>query len=284
MPMRPAPLSLALFAATALVMTAPAAAQQRQAPPAPGAQQQQPPQAQQQAPQAQQQAPAPPKAYKPLAITTPKPMADPSFEAFRKQLAEVVQKKDRAALGKLVVAKGFFWDAEAGDKADKNKPGVDTLVTALRLDAPQGSGWDMLAGHAEDDTAAPNRQHKGAVCAPAEPTFDGKQLEALVKATGTDPSEWGYPSKPGLEVRASAQPNAPVVEKLGMTLVRIMPEEAPPAQGQQSSPMLRVVAPSGKVGFVSGEDIAPLGNEQLCYIKQGNNWLITGYIGNGDQQ
>lgn len=275
--MRHAPLSLTALAATALVMAAaaPAAAQQRQAPPAPGAQQQQPPQA---------QAPSPPKPYKALAITMAKPMTDASFEAFRKQLGEAAQKKDRAALAKLVVAKGFFWDAEDGDKADKNKPGVDTLVTALRLDAPNGSGWDMLAGHAEDPTAAPNKQHKGAVCGPAEPSFDGKALEALVKSTGTDPSEWGYPAKPGLEVRAAADANSPVVEKLGMTLVRIIPEEAAPAQGPQSSPMLKVVAPSGKVGFVSGEDIAPLGNEQLCYVKQGTNWLITGYIGNGDQQ
>lgn len=269
--------ALICLAATALVMAtaATASAQQRQAQPAP------PPQ--QQPPQAQQQAPSPPKPYKPVTITLPKPMADPSFEAFRKQLGDAAQKKDRAALAKLVIAKGFFWDAESGDKADKNKPGVDTLVAALRLDAQDGSGWDMLSGHAGDPTAAPNPQHKGAVCGPAEPTFDGKQFEALVKSTGTDPSEWGYPGKPGLEVRAAAQPNAPVVEKLGSTLVRILPEEAPPAQGQQSSPMLRVVAPSGKVGFVSGEDIAPLGNEQLCYIKQGNSWLITGYIGNGDQ-
>jgi hypothetical protein len=278
MPMRPAPLTLSVLATTALVIAAavPAAAQQRPAPPAGGAQQQ--------PPQAQQQAPSPPKPYKALAITMAKPMTDASFEAFRKQLGEAAQKKDRAALAKMVVAKGFFWEAEDGDKADKNKAGADTLVAALRLDAPNGSGWDMLAGHAEDPTAAPNRQHKGAVCGPAEPSFDGKALEALIKSTGTDPSEWGYPAKPGLEVRASADANSPVVEKLGMTLVRIMPDEAASAQGAQSSPMLKVVAPSGKVGFVSGEDIGPLVNEQLCYVKQGNNWLIAGYIGNGDQQ
>ena len=40
----------------------------------------------------------------------------------------------------------------------------------------------------------------------------------------------------------------------------------------------------GKVGFVSGEALSPLGNEQLCYVKQGNAWLITGYVGGGDQQ
>jgi hypothetical protein len=279
MPMHHASLSLILLATTALIVTpaVPVLAQQRQAPP-PAAPQQQ------QAPQAQQQAPSPPKPYKPVNITMAKPVSDPTFEAFLKQLADVVQKKDRAALAKMVVAKGFFWDAESGDKADKNKPGVDTLVTALRLDVANGSGWDMLAGHAQDPTAAPNKQHKGAVCSPAEPTFDGKQLEALIKATGTEPPEWGYPAKPGLEMRAAADPNSPVVEKLGMTLIRILPEEAPPSQAQQSSPMLRVVAPSGKVGFASGEDIAPLGNEQICYMKQGNAWMIAGYIGNGDQQ
>jgi hypothetical protein len=279
--MRQASLSVTWLAATALTAACatPVFAQQRPAPqPAPQ------PAQQQQQPQAQQQQPAPPKPYKPVSITMPKPVTDPSFESFRKQIGEVAQKKDRAALAKLVVEKGFFWDAESGDKADKNKPGADTLVTALRLDAPTGSGWDMLAGHAGDPTASPNKQHKGAVCGPAEPTFDGKQFEALIKASGTEPPEWGFPAKPGLEVRTTGQPNSPVVEKLAMTLIRILPEETAPAQGQQSAPMLRVVTPSGKVGFVSGEDIAPLGNEQLCYVKQGNNWLIAGYIGNGDQQ
>src|SRR5918998_688747 len=277
--MRQASLSLTLLAATALTAAyaAPVFAQQRQAPPPAAAPQQQAPQA--------QQAPAPPKAYKPVTITLPKPMADPSFEAFRKQIGEVAEKKDRAALAKMVVAKGFFWDAEAGDKSDKNKSGIDNLVTALRLDAREGSGWEMLGGHAGDPTAAPNPQHKGAVCSPAEPKFDGKQFEALIKATGTEPPEWAYPMQAGLEVRSAAQPNAPVVEKLGLVLVRVLPDEAPAAAPQgQSAPMVKVVGPSGKVGFVPGEALAPLGNEQLCYVKQGNNWLITGYVGGGDQQ
>lgn len=279
--MRLASPSVTLLAATALTTASvgPLLAQQRQAP-APGAA----PQQQQQAPQAQQ-SPAPPKAYKPVTITLPKPMADPSFEAFRKQIGEVAEKKDRAALAKMVVAKGFFWDAEAGDKADKNKSGIDNLVTALRLDAREGSGWDMLGGHAGDPTAAPNPQHKGAVCSPAEPKFDGKQFEALIKATGTEPPEWAYPMQAGLEVRSAAQPDAPVAEKLGLVLVRVLPDEAPASAPQgQSAPMVKVVGPSGKVGFVSGEALAPLGNEQLCYLKQGNNWLITGYVGGGDQQ
>ena len=52
---------------------------------------------------------APVKPYKPLAVTPPGPYTDPGFAAFRKQLGDVAQHKDRAALAKLVVAQGFFW-------------------------------------------------------------------------------------------------------------------------------------------------------------------------------
>ncbi len=33
--------------------------------------------------------------------------------------------------------------------------------------------------------------------------------------------------------------------------------------------MLRVVTPSGKTGFVPAEALSPLGNDQLCYSKEG---------------
>jgi hypothetical protein len=40
-----------------------------------------------------------------------------------------------------------------------------------------------------------------------------------------------------------------------------------------------VVTPSGKTGFVSIEEISPIGNDQLCYVKDGSAWKIAGYIG-----
>src|SRR5262245_65663951 len=58
---------------------------------------------------APQPAPAPPPGpYKPVTITLPPTMNDPSFDAFRKQLGDIAQKKDRAALARLVTA-NFFW-------------------------------------------------------------------------------------------------------------------------------------------------------------------------------
>jgi hypothetical protein len=75
--------------------------------------------------------PAKPAPYKIVAIKPPQPINDARLETLRKQIGEAVQKKDRAALAKLVVAQGFFWERENGDRADKRKSGADNLGTGL---------------------------------------------------------------------------------------------------------------------------------------------------------
>ena len=232
------------------------------------------PQGQQRPPQGQPQAAAP-KPYKVVTIAPPAPLNDPSFEAFRKQMNAAAEKKDRKALADMV-SKGFFWMGEKGDKADKKRSGIDNLAKAISLDAKDGSGWDMVIGFASDPTAAPFPERKDTICAPAEPTFDAKELEALAKATGTEESDWGFPTQPNLEMRASAQPNAAVVEKLGMHFIRVMDDGSAPSG---DNPMIKIVAPSGKVGFVPADAVSPLGNDSICYAKEGGAWKISGFIG-----
>jgi hypothetical protein len=246
-----------------------------QRPPSGPAPQQRPQQAPQQAPQQQ----AAGKPYKAVSITAPEPVKDPSFEAFRKQLAGIAEKKDRKALAG-VVAQNFFWMGEKGDKADKKKSGVDNLAKAIGLDGKEAPGWDALSSYSDDPTGSPFTERKDTICAPAEPVFNQEELDALIKATGSDDGDWGYPTQPGVEVHSGAQPNSPVVEKLGMHFVRIAQDEA---QNNQQNPMLKVTTPSGKTGFVSADALSPLGNDQVCYSKEGGNWKIAGFIG-GDQQ
>ncbi|MGE3149290.1 MAG: hypothetical protein AB7K04_09505 [Pseudorhodoplanes sp.] len=255
--MRPVPLALSL-----LVFAASAALAQSS-----GGKARQPP------------APPPAKPYNPVAIKLPTPMNDADFEAFRKQVADAAQRKDRAALAKLVTAQGFFWETAKGDKAAKNKPGIDNLSAAMKLGAKQGFGWEMLAGYAGDPTAEPNPQRQGVLCAPADPTFDGKAFEQLAKDTGTDPAEWGYLTSEGVEAKASAQPNAATVEKLGLYFVRVLPPDGPPPAGQNELPPMKIVTPSGKTAFVRGDAIAPIGNDQICYVKDASGWKVTGFIG-----
>src|SRR3979490_2808613 len=219
---------------------------------------------------------APPKPYKQVTIKLPSPVADPSFVAFRKQIGDIAAKKDRAALAKLVAQSFFFVNGEK-DAADKKKPGIDNLAKALSLDGKEAAGWNTLAEYAKEPTAEPDEGHKGVVCAPADPAFDENAAEALAKATQTDPGDWGYPVKDGVEVRSAAKPDAPVTDKLGLHLVRVYPDDSP-AAAVQGPDFIRVVLPSGKVGYVAGDQLLSLGNEQLCYSKEGSARKVGAFI------
>ena len=256
----------ALLFAAAPVLAQGQAPRPGQLPPARG--QGAPPQQQQQ----QQQA-APAKPYKPVTISAPAAMQDPSFEAFRKQLGAAAEKKDRKALAGLV-AQNFFWMGEKGDRADKKKPGLDNLAKAIKLDGKDAPGWEMLGAASADPTGMPFPDRKDTVCAPADPTFNAQELEALAKSTGTEEGDWAFPTQTGLEVRSGPQPNSPVVDMLGLHFVRVVQD-----QNAQPGPMLKVVTPSGKSGFVPAEALNPLGSDQLCYSKEAGGWKISGFIG-----
>ncbi len=227
---------------------------------------------------ARPQAPAQPPAavkpgpYKTVAIKLPTPISDASFDAFRKQLAGIAQKKDRAALARLVAA-NFFWIPEDADKADKGKPGIDNLAKAIGLGGTDAVGWEVIADHANEPSAMPDPQRPGVICAPAMPAYDEKAAEELADATQTDLTEWVYPVRDGLEVRSGPQQNAALVEKLGLHLVRLLDEDT------ASESFLKVVTPSGKTGYVAAEAVRDIVEPQMCFAKEAGGWRIAGYIG-----
>jgi hypothetical protein len=214
--------------------------------------------------------------YKPVAIKLPPPLNDASFDAFRKQLGQIAQKKDRAALARLVAAH-FFWIPEEKDIADKKKPAMDNLAKALSLDGADGFGWEALAAYAAEATATPDPQRQGVVCAPAEPIFDEKAADELANATHTDAADWAFPIRDGIDVRTAAKEDAPVVDKLGLHLVRVLADESP--ANAVMATFLKVLTPSGKVGYVPFDAILPIGGEQLCYVKEAGAWKIAGFFG-----
>lgn len=230
--------------------------------------------------QSQPQRPGPPvRPYTEVAIVLPALINDPSLDAFRQQLGDIAARKDKAALARLMVTQGFFWQGEKGDKANKNKSAIDNLAAALALDAKDGAGWDQLTAYARDPTGAPAPAIKDVICSPADPDFDDQAFEKLLKATRTDMEDWGYPLQAGIEVRAGRPSDAPVIETLGLYFVRVLTDESavntPPAQ----APTLRIATPSGKIGFIPVYALAPLGSDQLCYRKEADGWKIAGYIG-----
>jgi len=232
---------------------------------------------------APQQAPGQ-KPYKPVAVKLPPILNDPSLDAFRKEVTAVAQRKDRAALARMLVAKGFFWEREDGKGADDAKSGLDNLAAALNLGADDGSGWNALAKAVSDAHASADPQRKDVVCAPAPPGVDEKDFEALAQATSTEPIDWGFPNAPGVEVRSAPRPDAPVVEKLGLVLIRAA-EETPMSALEGTSPdWVHIVTPSGKVGYVPSTAMSPLVADQICYLKEAGDWKIAGIVGGGGDQ
>jgi hypothetical protein len=259
-------LAVALAATTAL-------AQQPKAP--------SPPPAAAPAPPAAPAQPTPPGPYKAIPVTLAKPLGDPSLDAFRREVGEIVKKKDRAALAGKVVAKGFFWQREDSNGADAKKSGVDNLAAALGLDAKDASGWEALTAYLNDTTAEAMPEMKGVVCSPASPTYNEKDLELVTQATRTDPTEWAYPVSAGVEIRQKPDAKSPVVEKLGLILVRLYPDDKQP---ESAADWMRVVAPSGKTGYVQNTSLMPLVSDQLCYLKEASGWKIAGCVGGGGDQ
>ncbi len=218
-----------------------------------------------------------PQPYKPVAIELPQPVKDPSFAVFRKQLADIAKRKDRAALAKHVAA-NFYWMTDDGkDIALKGRPGIDNFARALYLDNPDTEGWEILAAFAAEATADPSPERKGVICAPGEPKHDQAAAAALGEATGTASSFWYYPTANGLEVRDAAPKNSKVTGKLGMHLVWVYPDESPAAAVHTDT--VRIVLPSGAFGYVAADALLPLPGDLLCYVKDGNTWRIAGFFG-----
>jgi hypothetical protein len=219
--------------------------------------------------------------YTPVAVTLPAAINDPSFATFRKQLAEIAQKKDRAALAQLVAA-NFFWMPEDTDIADKKLPAIDNVAKALGLNGADAIGWDSLAAYAGEASTMADPQRSGVFCAPAEAAFDDKAADELASTTQTDASDWVFPIRDGVEVRSAAKQDAPIIDKLGLYLVRILPDDSP--ANAVLAAFVKVLTPPGKVGFVPVEAVLPIGGEQLCYVKEAAGWKIAGFLGGEPNQ
>jgi hypothetical protein len=214
-----------------------------------------------------------PAAYKPVTVKLPRPYKDASFEAFRKKLARIAQNKDRAALA-ILVSVNFFWMPDEKDVTDKRRSPIANLAKAIGLDGRDG--WDILATYAAEPTAEQDPDHRNVICAPANPSFNQTAAEDLAVVTQTDSSEWAYPVRNGVEVRAQAKADSAVQEELGLYLVRVLPDEKRIAY---DTDFMRVVSPSGKIGFVAADELLPLADDQLCYSKERNTWKIAGVHG-----
>jgi hypothetical protein len=219
------------------------------------------------------------KTYPAVVVSIPKGPNDMSLSVFRSKLFELARKKDKDALGKMIV-RDFFWERDFGGGFDRKLSAFSNFERALNLNAETGAGWRYLAAFAEQ-LPGPHASKRGVICAPPEPKYDAKAFEQLVKVTGTDVFDWSYPAREGLVVRAKAEQNAPVVATLGLHfLFTDLSARAPDFDPEKT--WTPVVTRDGKRGFVApGELLTPL-DPRLCFVRRGGRWFIAGYQGGGD--
>jgi len=239
-------------------------------------------------PAGRQDPPAPaqpaPSSYRRVPVTITALPRDTTFEAFRKDLAEIAKRKDRIALAQRVVPRDFFWERDFSGGFDAGRPSIDNLAAALTLEADDGTGWEALAGFAAEPSAGRLPGRPAVICSPAIPQFDEDARDELVENTHSDGLEWNYPRTSGLPVRAGPQPNAAVIETLGLHFVRVLGfDEKDGDTDPVHNAWARVVTPSGKTGFVAPNSLLSPYADRLCYGKEGSGpWRIVGYVGGGD--
>ena len=193
----------------------------------------------------------------------------------RKELAEIAKRKDFAPLwrkrwwrGRPSSGSGIF-----GGNFDPAKSSIDNLATALALENDDGSGWDALLAFANETTAGPLPGRPSIICAPAIPQFDEEARNRLIETTETDGIDWNYPRAPGLPMRAAPQANAPVVEPLGLSFVRVLGfEEKEGDLDPARNAWLRVAAPQ-RQGRLRGPQYAHFGLHRPDLLRQGGACL-----------
>jgi len=239
-------------------------------------------------PPARKDPPAPaqsgPVPYRRVPVTIVTAPRDVTFEAFRKDLAEIAKRKDRIGLAQRLAARDFFWERDFSGSFDAKRPSIDNLAAALTLEADDGTGWEALAAFAAESSVGPLPGRPAVVCAPAVPQFDEDARDELVENTQSDGLEWNYPRSPGLPVRAAPQPNAAVIETLGLHFVRVLGfDDTAGDTDPVHHAWARVATPSGKTGFTAPNTLLSPYADRLCYAKEGNGpWRIVGYVGGGD--
>jgi hypothetical protein len=223
---------------------------------------------------------APPRPYAPVAVALPETINDARLDDFRLDVIKVASTSIYAELAALVIDHGFFWGRDFGRQFDPRKPGVDNLAAALRLEHDNGAGWRALAALAAEPRATPLESRLGVVCAPGSPGFDGIALDRLVLATRTDAAEWAYLRSADVALRTAPDTDAAAIEILGLHFIRTF-ERDKPARGKAG--WTRVVAPSGRIGFVAPGALRRLNPPRLCYGKDAaDRWRIAGYISGSD--
>lgn len=220
-----------------------------------------------------------PKTYPLVAVAIPKGPNDPSLGVFRQRVIDIAQKKDEAALERLL-ARDFFWERDFGSGFDELKSPLVNLSLAIGLGGDTDQGWRLLAAFAQA-TPGPHDERENVFCGPPAPQYNVDAFEKTLEATKSDAFEWSYPVRQDVVVRDKGEDGAKEIARPGAHFI-YTDLAARPQQFDPENDWTPVITHDGKRGFVAPGMLLTLLDPRLCYVKRGGAWLIAGYVGGGD--
>ena len=100
----------------------------------------------------------------------------------------------------------------------------------------KASAGTLLATYADDPAASASPDHKAALCSPADPAFNVKDLDDLTDATDTDLVRLGLSDCRRASRCGRTASQRAGVDKLGLYFVRVLPDAMPPRPPSFTSP------------------------------------------------
>lgn len=209
---------------------------------------------------------------------------DASFETMRKKFADVVAKKDLAALATLIDA-GFQWTAggEPAEEFDAARDGVHNFKVAFGFrphgkDAdgptPVGAQWDLLSSFSVLEYFSMEPQSTvvcgPATVAPVDPAVFDQAITAVDEETA--PTEWVY------VIDEAALTSTPIGgPPAGMVSLAAMPVVSTHPAGQEPT-HVELLLPSGKTGWLPLSSVDFMAVSRLCFEQATpGEWKIVAF-------
>lgn len=223
---------------------------------------------------------------------------DPALKAFVATLQKAVNEGDVATLKQSVApdlavytpTMGFPEEQPAGPLANPDKhPGEQRLDEAAILTTSSDSDYsredldglivDLFGTALEPQRLGRSHTAGGALCSPAEPTFDRTKVLAVADAAGVPPGNlWILSEKTDFHETASAK--SPVIETLpANSIVPFLEGSVDPAMPDEGeADWYSVALPSGKTGFAAEDASLAFQSISVCYGKVADKWAVTAVI------
>ena len=215
---------------------------------------------------------------------------DAAFEKMRRELLDVIAKKDAKALSTFV-GSTFVW-LSGGGVSGQFDFGRDALhnfkvVFGLReagqdadLPTVEDAVWESLGAFANDRTyyAAGDTL----VCGPTAATIADQAGfdRARQRIAADDSTEWFFVITDTPATATPGGPGAPIGRASGKTALPVLKAHPPVPDGEQGPPAthVQVLLPAGKPGWIPVSAARPMVSDRLCYsATPSGDWKITAF-------